>query len=407
MKIALVLPNVPAYSETFFRNKILGLQKNGHEVLLYVNHSKAPNRYLNCKVVKAPILNGNQLFVTFNLFLEFLKVFFLNPVKSFKLYQLNRKDKISFSQNLKQILSNQFLLSEKLDWLHFGFGTMVLGRENVATAVGAEMAVSFRGFDFYVYPIRNKNCYSVLFTKKVKYHVLSEGMKKKLMMDGVAEDAIFKITPAVDVEIFNTTNTKKSDIIQIKTVARLHWIKGLESALEAMSLLKKEGIDFHYTIIGEGVEQERLMFAVYQLGLEKNVKFTGKLPHDEVKNHLEQATIYLQYSIQEGFCNAVLEAQAMGLLCVVSDADGLSENVLHDQTGWIVPKSNPIQLAEKIREVISIDVIQRNTITSRAIKRIKEEFNIEKQTQEFIKFYNQENNNYYYKIKVGDEFYRK
>ena len=34
MTIALVLPQPPGYSETFFRSKIKGLQANGHQVIL-------------------------------------------------------------------------------------------------------------------------------------------------------------------------------------------------------------------------------------------------------------------------------------------------------------------------------------------------------------------------------------
>ena len=37
MKIGLVLSRTPAYSETFFISKIEGLQKNGFEVVLFVN----------------------------------------------------------------------------------------------------------------------------------------------------------------------------------------------------------------------------------------------------------------------------------------------------------------------------------------------------------------------------------
>ena len=78
----------------------------------------------------------------------------------------------------------------------------------------------------------------------------------------------------------------------------------------------------------------------------EKVSFKGKLAHMEVKKAMEQADIYLQYSLQEGFCNAVLEAQAMGLLCIVSDAEGLPENVLHGQTGWVVPKRQPALLKQ-------------------------------------------------------------
>ena len=37
MKIGIVLSSTPAYSETFFNSKIKGLQKNGFEVVLFVN----------------------------------------------------------------------------------------------------------------------------------------------------------------------------------------------------------------------------------------------------------------------------------------------------------------------------------------------------------------------------------
>src|SRR5690606_39034296 len=148
MKIGLVLPSLPGYSETFFRNKILGLQQNGHKVILFVNNSKSENNYLNSKVIKAPDFGGNKFSITFNSFIQILKTVFVNSKKSFKLYKLSQEDGIPFNRNIKQIISNQFLLSEKLDWLHFGFGTMALGRENIARAINAKMAVSFRGFDY-------------------------------------------------------------------------------------------------------------------------------------------------------------------------------------------------------------------------------------------------------------------
>ena len=96
-------------------------------------------------------------------------------------------------------------------------------------------------------------------------------------------------------------------------MGRLKWVKGLEYTLEALGELHKKGVDFEYTLIGEGEEYERLCFAAYQLGIRDKVSFKGKMSHSEVKKAMEQADIYLQYSLQEGFCNSVLEAQAMGL----------------------------------------------------------------------------------------------
>lgn len=388
MKIGLVLPNIPSYSETFFRNKIVGLQQNGHTVILYVNNSEAESKYHNCTVVKAPKLNGNKIIVLWNLLLELLKMIFINPKRSYRLYKFNEKDNVSFVKNFKSIVSNQFLLTQKLDWLHFGFGTMAIERENIAQAIVAKMAVSFRGFDIGVYPLKNPNCYENLFKKTEKIHVISDDIEKLLIEEGLdTSEKVIKITPAIDTSLFISENNKDNSSVRFTTIGRLHWKKGIEYTIEALALLKGEGIQFHYTVIGDGAEKERLVFAVHQLGLSENVTFTGKLSPQEIKEELSKTDIYLQYSIQEGFCNAVLEAQAMGLVCIVSDAEGLSENVLNNQTGFVVAKQNTQLLFEKIKQVIQLPETEKQVIQKNAILRVQTEFNLEKQREEFLKFY--------------------
>ena len=249
------------------------------------------------------------------------------------------------------------------------------------------MAVSFRGFDHYVFPTKNKNCYDLLFSKKVKYHVLSQRMKQDLIQIGIESEAIVKISPAIDSTLFSPNFENKNDLLEIVTIARLHWIKGLDYVLEALSLIQKKGVKFHYTIIGGGAEMERLQFEVYQLELTESVTFAGKLYPDEVKNKLQKANLYLQYSNQEGFCNAVLEAQAMGKICIVSDADGLIENVVDTINGFVVAKRNRLSLAAKIMEVISLSEEVKSTIRGAAIKGVKTHFNVERQIEAFANFY--------------------
>src|SRR5690554_4116515 len=198
-----------------------------------------------------------------------------------------------------------------------------------------------------------------------------------------------KITPAINIDLFQSETTELSSKERpvLITTARLHWIKGYVSTLEALALLKEQGIDFVYKIIGEGKEYERIAFAAYQLGLTERVQFLGKLPHAEVKQELEEASIYIQYSIQEGFCNAVLEAQAMGKLCIVSNAEGLTENVLHGKTGFVVPKQNPKLLFEKLLEVMHLSESEKETIKKQAVQRVREEFHLEQQEEKFVAFF--------------------
>ena len=199
------------------------------------------------------------------------------------------------------------------------------------------------------------------------------------------------IPPAIEVDQFkskknNLSLFNKKETIHLLTVARLHWTKGLEYTLQALAILKEKNISFHYTIVGEGQERERLIFAVHQMGLEDWVTFAGFVSPKDIRKYYEEADIYLQYSIQEGFCNAVLEAQAMGLITIVSDAGGLSDNVQNGKTGWVVPKRSPQYLSYKIIEIISIDNAELVQIRTNSIRRVKKYFNLEIQKKNSINF---------------------
>ncbi|WP_431135837.1 glycosyltransferase family 4 protein [Psychroserpens mesophilus] len=390
-RLGLVLSDVPGYSETFFRNKIKGLQESGFEVILFVDQNQTKNIEFPCEIVTGPNFNRGLILKLKQTIHSFLKAVFINSKASYSLYKLDQKDGVPLKKRIKHLLLNQFLLSNKLDWLHYGFGMLAVNRENIAQAIGAKMAVSFRGFDLYLSPLKHKACYELLFTKKVYYHVLSNQMKNMLNQKGITNSKIKVITPAIDVSFFQPKeNTPINQRVEILTIARLHWVKGLEYTLEALSLLKKEGLDFKYTIIGEGEEYERLIFAAHQLAIKDQVVFKGKTSPENVKKELQQADIYIQYSIQEGFGNAVLEAQASGLLCVVSDAGGLRENVLDTKTGWVVPKRNPRALANTIQKVIDMTFIDQQKIQENAINRIEKEFHLKQQQQSFVKFYSED-----------------
>ena len=102
---------------------------------------------------------------------------------------------------------------------------------------------------------------------------------------------------------------------------------------------------------------------------------------------MNESDIYIQPSYQEGFCVSVLEAQATGLLCIVSDADGLKENVIDGETGWIAPKRDPEGFAGKITEVINMSFEKRKETALKARQRVEKEFSLEDQKKKFIEFF--------------------
>jgi len=335
MKVGLVLSKTPAYSETFFLTKIKGLKVSGFEVILFAQRND--NDFSLCDVRLAPVVNKrNKLIQLLKVLVVLIELVIKSPKPFFKFIALEKSANRSLHQIVKNLYNNSHILKSDLDWVHFGFATMAIQSEHVAKAIGAKMGVSFRGFDLDVYPLSHANCYELLFKHVGKVHAISDYMLQQGYKLGLSKSKAFKIiTPAINISTFKNENDPALMLNSILTVARLHWIKGLKDTIKAMALLKQKGIDFKYIIVGEGSEYNNLVELIITLQLTNHVFLVGKKSHDEVINYLKNTQMYIQYSESEGFCNAVLEAQAMGLLCVVSDGGALPENVLHEKTGWI------------------------------------------------------------------------
>ncbi|QIE60627.1 glycosyltransferase family 4 protein [Rasiella rasia] len=387
MRIGIVLSQTPGYSETFFTSKIKGLQAAGFSVVLYTQNKAAD--FALCQVKTAPKVRRFlpiQLLVMAGTFISLIPK--LAVVLRF--IKAEKRQGSSMGAIYKKIFLNAHLLKAKLDWLHFGFATIALGSEQVAEAIGAKMAVSFRGFDINVYPLKHPGCYNLLWTKVNRVHSISKYLHTKAISFGLSSKTPFEIiTPAVDLEALPKSVALTNKTMQILTIARLTWIKGIETAITAMRLLKERGVRFQYHIVGDGStkDTERYTFQVYEHGLTDCVFFHGKLTHQETLQHLNKADIYVQPSLNEGFCNAVLEAQAMGKLTIASHVGGLPENIVDQKTGWLFPSENAEALATKIQEVIAFPKTEIANISAAARKRIQDDFSVKQQQEKFVSFY--------------------
>lgn len=387
MRIGIVLPSVPGYSETFFRNKIIGLQQRGHEITLFVKNSAGSDKFI-CPVKVHPNLSQVTLIRVIQTFSWLFYSIIVAPKSSLKLWKLTKENHFPIVKRIRSIVIASSILPHKLDWLHFGFATPAMEREFIGNAIGAKVAVSFRGFDINQIPLMETNPYSKLWSQVDKVHTISNYLLKQTYQMGLSKKVpALKITPAIDIHEFTPLNPTNYLPKSILLVSRLHWIKGIEYVLQAFSELHKNDLGFSLTIIGDGEDYERLLFAAQQLGLSNAVKFEGKKTKEEIILAMRSHEIFVQYSLQEGFCNAALEAQACGMLCIVSDADGLLENVQDGRTGWIIPKRKPKILAQKILEIINLPQAKKTKIRENARTRIIKEFSLELQEEAFEKFY--------------------
>lgn len=388
MKVGLVLNKIPGLSETFLVSKIKLLEELGYEVVIFTTREDPSSSYV---VKQQKVISRNRILQFFYIIFQILILFLIRPIVLLKFLGLEKKDLISLSERIKNLYLNCHILSENLDWLHFEYATLMIKRENVAKAINAKMGVSFRGYDICIYPLKHPNCYEKSLKKIDKIHSISKDLIKRSKEIGFgSETPFYVINPGIDTKIFDIDSKKlpfQENKIKFLTVARLHWKKGHEYTLQALADLKKKGYEFHYNIIGDGPEAERINYTIENLKLNGHVSLHGPLERDEIIRFYKNSSIYLQYSIQEGFCNSVLESQAMGLLSIVSDAEGLAENIIDGKTGWVVPKMKPESLSKKIELVCNLDEKEKIIIRENASKRIKNNFDITVQKSLFKDFF--------------------
>ena len=255
--------------------------------------------------------------------------------------------------------------------------------------MGIKSSVSFRGYDIGLYPYDNPGCYDLLWQKIDKVHTISEDLYKQAIDLGLPPKIPYKkITPAINTEFFQSNSFKDlHEPLRILTVGRLTWKKGYEYALKALSLLKDKQINFEYHIVGEGNYREAIIYGTYQLRIAEHIILKGLLSHEDVKKEMEWADIYIQPSIQEGFCNSVLEAQSMGLLCIVTNAEGLTENVSYGETGWVVQKRSAKNIADQIIKIKNLNSVELDMVREKAIQHTKSNNNLQDQIIEWDRFY--------------------
>lgn len=388
MKIGLIFTSFPSSSETFLLSKIHSLEQRGFNVLLFGNGEMSCHHE---KIIYHPKLGGNFIIRLIQVILVLLKLLIKQPFKSFKYLKLERSDGVLLIDSIKNLFLNSHIISTNLDWVHFCFCSTVIRRENVAKAIDAKMSLSLRGYDISIYPLKNRGCYTKVWKKLYKVHSISNDLLSTAKKYGLTSDIPAEIIhPAINVNYFSSekyADKSFKNTLRFLTVSRLHWKKGLEYTLEALSMLKIDGYNFSYDIIGDGPELERLKFARNQLNLNKNVKFIGYLKQKNIKKFYQNSDIYLQYSIQEGFCNSLLEAQSMSMICIGSDAEGLNENILNFETGYIVEKRNPYKLFQKIKYVLNQKNRDLDEMRKNAKQHVAKNFNLKEQSNHFKSFF--------------------
>jgi glycosyltransferase involved in cell wall biosynthesis len=118
-------------------------------------------------------------------------------------------------------------------------------------------------------------------------------------------------------------------------VGRLDPIKGVDFVLAILDELAEEDVRFTCTIVGGG-PLEHVLRSNYSN--KTWVTFTGKIPHDDVKQHISSSDLLLLPSLwRENHPGVVRQALRSGVPVAVSDIGGSKEMILAGESGLVIP----------------------------------------------------------------------
>lgn len=276
------------------------------------------------------------------------------------------------------------------DLIHFEFGSLAANRVDLVSWIAPRSSASFRGWDLNFFALDEPERLRRVFERVDRIHFVGEDLRRRARRRGLLGDTLSDvISPAVDCSHFDASAhepSRSGDVLQLVSVGRLHWKKGYEFALQAIRRLLDAGIALEYRIIGSGPFEGAVRTAIADLELSEFVTLLGKRSREEVLAELKRADLFLHAAVSEGFCNAVLEAQAMGVPVVCSDADGLPENVAHGSTGYVVPRRDSDSMADALLK-LTRDPALRERFGQAGTRRVRDHFDPAAQIRAFVDFY--------------------
>ncbi len=169
---------------------------------------------------------------------------------------------------------------------------------------------------------------------------------------------------------------------------RVSKIKGHMVLIDALEKLGRRDI---FCIMvgpnqGRNEFQDELEKSIEEKNLSGIVRIVDKC--SDMPSAYSLASVVVAPSIvPEGFGRVPIEAQAMGRPVIASDYGGFRETIIDRETGWLFKVGDSDELAECLRQALSLSEEQRNQLATQAIHHIQNNFTKDKMCNDTMDVY--------------------
>lgn len=399
MRVTFFVDKYPCYSETFIQSQIDGLLDAGVTVDVIALYSD-PNAELPANI-RLTALHRTQAGKIRTLLQRSWSV-----VRSLLVATVQRS---LFSDSYRLLRTGLFLPALASVW-HRKHGTITsdivlahFGTTGVTAAMLMELGLLqgklvtvFHGFELSEYDVLNryKNAYRLLFRISSLCMPVSQLWAERLTSLGCPTEKITVHHMGIYPDSFSMLSPDRPlhTPLRLLSVARLVEKKGLDDAIAAITLLKLQQIDAKLKIIGDGPLKKVFQQQIIKQELTDCVELCGALPHQQVRNLLQDCDIFILPSKtasngdMEGIPVSLMEAMARGLLVISTKHSGISELIEHNLSGFLAEENSPKQLAELLNQVVTSTDIRQIRLNAR--RKVEDEFNQHKLNQQLLRLLN-------------------
>lgn len=231
--------------------------------------------------------------------------------------------------------SNYFVFIDHRLHLRFGIALLISG---LIRKTGYATICHHVFYKIKVDPLRKTLEYisECLFLRNARFVIVpSVATSADIRNMKVHKARITIINPAPNVMSYNMPQRQTSD--NILMVGNIEPRKGIESAIEALSLLKDH--DFVLDIVGgyEGYQEyyRKMKSLVDSKGLSGKIFIHGRVHEDEIVQFYRKANIFLFPSRHEGYGIVLKEAMNFGLPIVATDLPTTKEIIVDGVNGYL------------------------------------------------------------------------
>ncbi|MDR2930472.1 MAG: glycosyltransferase family 4 protein [Propionibacteriaceae bacterium] len=201
-------------------------------------------------------------------------------------------------------------------------------------------------------------CHALGLSGRKSVKVVGSGSSYGVDCEYFGRDCVDDIPP----EVADFLGDAPPDRLVVGFVGRLTKDKGIDTLLDATQRCLDQGVSLRLILVG-ATEDERIVERVDVFCARGVALRVGHV--DDVRGYLKVMDVLCLPSLREGFPNVVLEAAAMEVPAIVSDATGAVDSVVDGETGWIVPVGDAGQLAQMLRRLAD-DPVRRTAIGGNA-----------------------------------------